>query len=345
MTSKQYEEALSRLNRIIDKARVHFYKPIHIAEILYHHRVYKDIDLRQIETYRTESKKWRNIISQQLVGRSSNSSARYEDDLLLRELPSEYLYILGEMNQDASVENYIYRCFRQRQTNLMNGLDYSISKTYSNFYLTEFLDYFRKDPGLIRSVDKVYEIVVYALFSALVELLDVTVTISINQSDTSILNEFSDFTNLVMKLNNQTNKLTMIARLNRVGVTNAADRGLDMWANFGLAIQIKHLSLTEDLAEGIVDSITADRIVIVCKDVEKNIILSLLNQIGWKSRIQSIITESDLITWYEKAMRGQFSSLVGNKVLQVLNEEIQREFPSADHVGLKKICEQRGYSL
>ena len=40
----------------------------------------------------------------------------------------------------------------------------------------------------------------------------------------------------------------------RVGVTNASDRGMDMWANFGLAIQIKHLSLSQELAEHIVNT-------------------------------------------------------------------------------------------
>ena len=34
----------------------------------------------------------------------------------------------------------------------------------------------------------------------------------------------------------------------RVGVTNAADRGLDMWANFGPVIQVKHLTLNEKRA-------------------------------------------------------------------------------------------------
>jgi len=34
-----------------------------------------------------------------------------------------------------------------------------------------------------------------------------------------------------------------------------------------------------------VSSISADRVVIVCKDSEEKIILSLLNQIGWKTRI------------------------------------------------------------
>ena len=81
-----------------------------------------------------------------------------------------------------------------------------------------------------------------------------------------------------------------------------------MWANFGPAIQIKHLSLDEKLAEKIVTTITSDRIVIVCKDSEESVIKSLLNQLGWKSRIQSIITESELITWYEKALKGSFSN-------------------------------------
>ncbi|MDD1608831.1 MAG: HaeII family restriction endonuclease, partial [Methylococcaceae bacterium] len=62
--------------------------------------------------------------------------------------------------------------------------------------------------------------------------------------------------------------------------------------NNGLAIQIKHLSLTEELAENIVSSVSADRIVIVCKAAEQKIIVSLLNQLGWKSKIQSIVTET-----------------------------------------------------
>ena len=66
------------------------------------------------------------------------------------------------------------------------------------------------------------------------------------------------------------------------------------------------MSLDEKMAQNIVSSISADRVVIVCKDSEEKIIFSFLNQIGWKTRIQSIITESELIAWYEKALRGRF---------------------------------------
>ncbi|WP_053221483.1 HaeII family restriction endonuclease [Limnoraphis robusta] len=118
-----------------------------------------------------------------------------------------------------------------------------------------------------------------------------------------------------------------------------------MWANYGPAIQIKHLSLNESLAEGIVSHITADRIVIVCRDSEEKTIISLLNQIGWKSRIQSIITQSHLEAWYEKALRGSFRHILGAKLIQVLIEEIKYEFPSSESNDLVSFMENRGYTL
>ena len=50
-------EAREALDRLIRKSRIHFYKPIQIAEILYHDRVFHDVDLSSLETYRTRSKK------------------------------------------------------------------------------------------------------------------------------------------------------------------------------------------------------------------------------------------------------------------------------------------------
>ena len=51
------DEAKQALTRLIEKSRLHFYKPVQIAEILYHDRVYHDVDLSSMETYRTQSKK------------------------------------------------------------------------------------------------------------------------------------------------------------------------------------------------------------------------------------------------------------------------------------------------
>ena len=117
-----------------------------------------------------------------------------------------------------------------------------------------------------------------------------------------LVREFSDFTTKVLSIDLSNPIHSESAMVYRVGVTNAADRGLDMYSNWGPAIQIKHLSLDEELAQEIVNSVSSDKIVIVCKSAEQKIIMSLLNQIGWKTKIQSIITEDDkknIISLYE----------------------------------------------
>jgi type II restriction enzyme len=338
--------AKQALDKVIDKARVHLYKPIQIAEILYRDRIAQDINLLELTTYRTQSKKWRDIICIQFLGRTSTSSARYQDDIFNdNAIPPIILDSLGQENRanNGIVEAYIYRKFLQRFSQMTTGLDYCLNHDKTTFQLNEFLDLFWREAGLRRSIDKIYEIVVYALFSALVEALEVSVEVSMNPEKIDILEEFADFSKRVMQLSSEQTSLKLKARINRVGVTNAADRGLDMWANFGLAIQIKHLSLTEELAENIVSSVSADRIVIVCKQAEQKIIVSLLNQMGWKSKIQSIVTENDLLLWYEKALRGRFAQSIGDSVLKKIADEIQVEFPTTDKKEFLQFIEQRGY--
>jgi type II restriction enzyme len=64
---------------------------------------------------------------------------------------------------------------------------------------------------------------------------------------------------------------------------------------------------------------------------------------GWKSKIQSIITESDLLRWYEKALRGKFADSIGDAVLKKLSDEIQVEFPTTDKKEFLQFIEKRGY--
>ena len=81
------------LDKVVKKARVHFYKPIQIAEILYRDRVECDIDLDDIETYRTNSRKWRDEVCLKLLGRTSTSSAKFQDNLFEESL-IKYFVIL-----------------------------------------------------------------------------------------------------------------------------------------------------------------------------------------------------------------------------------------------------------
>ena len=326
------EKAKNALDSIIKKSRIHLYKPIQIAEILFHERTEPgNYNLLSLEDYRNKSKKWRDEITTVLLGTKCTSSARFQDDLFNENaIPPNILYILGEENKktNGAVEAYIYRNFMGKHDQLTNALNYCLDSTKDSFLVNTFIEMFWHEPGLKRSIDKVYEIVVYALFSTLVSALDFKIEITLNTKKQDILQEFSDFAKMVMCVDKNNLSNVQNARVFRVGVANAADRGLDMYSNWGPAIQIKHLCLDEELAENIVDSVSSDRIIIVCKEAEQKVIFSLINQIGWKSKIQSIITEQNLFDWYEKALRGKYSNVIGNDLLQCLSTEINFEFPS-----------------
>lgn len=338
------DEAKQALDAVIKKSRVHLYKPIQIAEILYRDRVYKDIDLLKLEDYRTKSKRWRDDVCMPLLGRVCTSSAKFQDDLFNDSaVPPILINELGKENRrtNGGVEAYIYSQFSNKHGQLSDALDYCLNATKEDFKVKQFIDSFWNEPGLKRSLDKVYEIIVYALFSTLVEAMDLQVEISVDDSKLEILKEFSDFAKSVMCLDISRPLHIQEAKVYRVGITNAADRGLDMYSNWGPAIQIKHLSLDVELAKNIVNSVSSDRVIIVCKDAEKDVIVSLLNQIGWASHIQSVVTENDLVAWYEKALRGKYAADIGDDLLYCLCEEIAEEFPSVDT--LPDIIKNRHY--
>lgn len=337
-------QAFIALNDIIKKSRVHLYKPIQIAEILYQDRVIQQLDLLDLESYRNQSKRWRDVICQQFLGRISTSSAKFQDNLFEQNaLPPEKLAILGKYNRQHNgvIEAYIYHKFSERFSQMNSALAYCCEHQANTFQLVEFLNLFWHEAGLKRSIDKVYEIIVYALFDALVAELGLSISLHYPEDRRELWIEYQEFAEKVLPLSD--NELTIAAKIHRVGVTNAADRGLDMWSNFGLAIQVKHLSLDEELAENIVESISADKIVIVCKQAEQALIVSLLTQIGWRNKIQHIVTELNLIAWYEKALRGRFP--IGERLLNNLQTEIAREFPVVNENKFNDFFNERGYNI
>lgn len=346
-------DAQKALERIIRIARVHFYKPIQIAEILYRHRLEKGWDLNDLESYRNISKKWRDEISLYLVGRRSTSSQKYQDNLFEdNAMPPKYLSILGEVNKRGKgfVEAYIYKCLQARLSSVHAVWKYIKESTPNTFSLRQLVDLFQKVPGLKRSIDKMYEIAGYALFATLVRELKAQVTLEIKNEDKEILKDFEKFIKTVLGIDANNTKLVLPAALYRVGVANAADRGLDMWGNFGIAVQVKHLTLTPALLEDIAEDIMAERIVVVCLDAERQPIETLLKQIGWGERIQGIITLSDLDDWYQLCLGPKYKGKLGIKLLRDLQREFESEFPSSDNIipfiqkrGYEKISSPKGW--
>ena len=54
---------------------------------------------------------------------------------------------------------------------------------------------------------------------------------------------------------------------------------------------------------------------------------------GSRKRCYSITAYTNrLINWYEKALRGKYSNLLGNTLLQKMRNELAKEFPSIDEV-------------
>lgn len=332
------------LDTVIRKSRVHLYKPIQIAEILYHHRVDKGLDLSELQSYRNISKRWRDDVSNLLVGRHSTSSQKFQDNIFeANAMPPALLVELGEINNKGKgfVEAYIYKALEARLSSVREIETYIKSSTPEAFSLKELVSFFQTTPGLRRSIDKMYEILVYALFATIVRALKAEVTLEIKNEDAEILKDFERFIKMVLGIDSKQTRLILPAALYRVGVTNAADRGLDIWANFGPAIQVKHLTLTPELMEDIVDSVTADRIVIVCLDTERESIEALLLQVGWGERIQGIITINDLDDWYKLCLSKKYRDNLGKNLLKDVQREFDAEFPSSK--GIKPFVESRGY--
>lgn len=338
------EAAKAQLDRIIEISRTDLYKPIQVAEVLHRSRVEQDIDVEALETYRKVSKKWRDLVTIRLLSKFSTSSARYQDNVWDdNAMPPHLLAILDRENKATSgaVERYIYFRFIDRQSMVAALIEKIEVATPEIFQLEELLSLFRNQSGTRRSVDKAYEIITYSLFETVVCGLEAEVTVNVPIQNRDLLEEFADLAKVLLNVEVTQMQWTEAAHIYRVGVTNAADRGLDMWANFGPAIQVKHLELDDKLAADIVDQVESDYIVIVCRDADAPIIQTVLRQIGWGKRIRGIVKESDLICWYDRCLRGNFAARLAQPLMQRLAESFKTEFPQAAEV--IEFCEERGY--
>lgn len=344
MRKNRITQAKQALDTLIGKQRVHMYKLIQIAEILYRVRI-NELTLEQVkkdnESYRNPSKRWRDSVSRLLLDQVSTSSQKFQDNLFEQNaIPPKTLVVLAQTNVDGVVERYIYQRFREKQRRILRLGKLLNEATVNDFCLDAFLAEFERDKGIKRSIDKAFEIVVYALFNTLVKHLKVIITVSTDPEEYELLREFEEFARLLIGIDFQHPTISLPAKLYRAGATNAADRGLDIWGNFGPVIQVKHLTLTEELAESISDEVAADHIVIVCKDSEKDIIERVCQQLG--QRIQGIIVQSQLVQWYDQALRGAFSERLGSDLLNSLRQEFRNEFPFSET--FEPFYNERGYS-
>ena len=90
-----------------------------------------------------------------------------------------------------------------------------------------------------------------------------------------------------------------------------------------------------------VAELTADRIVIVCKDTEVTIVDAVIKQLGLSDRLQGLVTFSDLKNWYRICLSESHRKTLGTTLLQDFIREFTDEFPSLD--GLEGFMSKRKY--
>ena len=123
------EEAKDRLDHIINIARVQWYKPIQIAEVLYKSRLgTPNLDTSSLETYRVKSRRWRDEVCSKFLQKQkagSTSSSRYQDNVWeANAMTPDLLALLDQENKKNSgaIEKYIYLRFQATQE-VVAGID------------------------------------------------------------------------------------------------------------------------------------------------------------------------------------------------------------------------------
>ncbi|MGQ0793741.1 MAG: HaeII family restriction endonuclease [Deltaproteobacteria bacterium] len=223
------EEAKARLDMIINIGRVDLYTPIQIAEALRRSRLEKDIDVSKQSSFQNPSFRWRNEITRRLTGKVSTSSARYQHDVWNpTAMPPEILCALDTENKrtKGAVERYIYMRYSERQGTVARILSALETATPKTFQLAALFDLFVTDAGIRRSIDKAYEIVSHSLFETVVAGLSTTIKVSVPAKSKELLKEFADLARVLLGLDKGRLEREEIAHIYRVGVTNAADRGI-----------------------------------------------------------------------------------------------------------------------
>jgi len=323
------EQAKGKLDHVIAISRVEMYKPIQVAETLRFAALSDHINLANVETYRTLSRRWRDEVTYSLFDKRSTSSARFQDDIWnTSAVPPQAMVALGHANSPGHiVEAYIYSFIIEKNQELVSARS-TVSNLQNRKQVESLLAAFNK-PALTSSADRLFEILATAVFKT--ELSQTSYTITVDRPKSATPRKSIDgLVDLVCEI-------PMPLEVDRLGHTNAADAGLDIWTNFGVAVNVKRRPLNIALLEQIAKDTPIGSLHIVCQKVEQSA-LSRLNQLKNEGINISITTEEDLLNSIE--------TLMGNKTtlkhfIEILTKAFDQEFPMAKTLG--DFVNARGY--
>lgn len=321
--------ARAKLDHVIQLSRVEMYKPIQIAETLREFTLNKSINPSKLETYRNLSRDLRNRVTLELIGKVSTSSMRFQDDLWnASAMPPEALSALATANTKHEVEEYIYQHVYAKSAQMIE-IRKVLDEVSSLSDIQNIFDLFNT-PGLRSSADRLFEVFALSVLQTQIEKSDFTFTLS-GTSDTvkGITGK-----KLISIAEGQGNDL----ELAKMGHTNAADAGLDIWTNFGVVVSVKNYNLDEELFLKVLSDTPVGLLVVICEtvsnDVEKNL-LKLSN-----NRPVILITRNELFTDAGQLLS---SSDHSNVFVAKLIAFYDKEFPLT--VTLENFMNKRNYKI
>jgi type II restriction enzyme len=250
-----FNSALQQLDRVIALARVEMYKPIQIAETLREFTLNKSFTPASLETYRSLSRELRNKVTLELIGKVSTSSMRYQDDVWNpTALPPAALSTLASFNCHHEVEEYIYQHVYAKSLQMIE-IRKILDEVKSSEEVRSIFRLF-DTPGLRSSADRLFEVFALAVLQTQIENSNFTFALS-GDSKSLVGTTGKKLISLSQGRDHQ-------LKLAKMGHTNAADAGLDIWTNFGVVVSVKNYFLSLDLLQKVVEDTPVGLLVIIC---------------------------------------------------------------------------------
>ena len=243
-------------------------------------------------------------------------------------MPPEALTALASANSNHRVEEYIYQHVYAKSSQMIE-----IRKVLDDVKtLSDIENIFAlfNSPGLRSSADRLFEVFALSVLQTQIEKSDFTFSLKGNSTSISGVTGKK----LISIAEGQGNDL----ELAKMGHTNAADAGLDIWTNFGVVVSVKNYNLDEDLFIKVLSDTPVGLLVVICETVAKNVERDLLKLSN--SRPVVLITRKELFEDAGRLLNHADHSIV---FVRKLISFYDKEFPLT--VTLENFMKKRNYKI
>jgi hypothetical protein len=337
--------ARERIDKLIKQGKSQFLKPVMIAEILRLHRL-GELDLAEVRQFKGRGFASMREVASTLFKRHIDLNWEYVGGVFTDDKFSPAtLQALAAINTRGQIESYIYFRLEARWQAFRAFLSRWLGTDFRKFDIHEFIRHYESMEGLGNARGKLYEVVIYALFTSIVQAVDAKVQFILNPAKLDLLDSLAGFASTFFDLKPRTHKSEHPARIFRAGRTHASDSGIDMWANFGPVIQVKHQTnktFEPKHARKIIGSVRCDRLVIICRHKHRKKVAEFAELLQAESYVR-ILDEEQIVAWYDVIFAKENLPTIGQSVHAALIKELRDEFPIPPASGSLEFRTSRGY--